>query len=381
LKIAASQLKPRDGFYTIQVTEELWETAYLDKTRLIAVDHPDTVEIFIDEKFVIPPFPPLRIHPVAEKIHPLSATDGYGNSLLSRILKKDDVYAGYLKQARYQGTTEQQDLILDLGRFAPSDTITLFLTGWIFPSDASINVAVSQSSAFKPVAPHLQVVDRNGKWQTVIPSMSFPMGKDKTMIVDLSGKFLSSDHRVKIRTTMEIYWDEIFYTKNEPSIPMRLTTLKPVFADLHYRGFSRTYRKNVLGPHWFDYSKVEKGAKWRDLEGNYTRFGDVAPLLQESDSMFVIINSGDEITIRFDEKLTPKIPKRWVRDFLLYSDGWIKDGDLNTAHSKTVEPLPFHGIRTYPYSPHDHYPTDKAHQDYLKAYNTRKVYRALAPLR
>jgi Tfp pilus assembly protein PilF len=373
LRIASSQLKARDGFYTIQITEELWETAYIDKSRLLTVDHPDTVEIFIDEKFVVPPFPPLQIYPVAEKIYPISATDDTGSNVRPKLLASDDHYVGNLKPAGFQGITEEHDLILNLGRLHPADRVTLFLRGWIFPSDASINIALSQSTKLKPVAPYLQVPDQNGKWQTVIPSMSFPMGKNKTMIVDLSGKFLSNDHRVRIRTSMEIYWDEIFYTKNEPSIPLRLTTLNPVSADLHYRGFSRMYRKNVLGPHWFDYADVNTNPKWRDLEGNYTRFGDVTPLLQESDSQYVIFNAGDEITIRFDVKHAPELPKRWTRDFLLYSDGWIKDGDLNTAHSKTVEPLPFQGIHSYPYSAEDRYPTDRAHQEYLKTYNTRFV--------
>jgi tetratricopeptide (TPR) repeat protein len=373
LRIDGSKLKAKDGFYTLQITEELWETAYLDQSRLIAVDHPDTVEIYIDEKFVIPPFPPLRIYPVFEKIYPLSVKDQHGLDLRQKILSRDDEYISNLKSANYQGTTQEHDLILDFGRGKPTDELMLFLTGWIFPSDASINVATAQMSGFKTIAPYLQVPDQNGKWQTVIPSISFPMGKDKTMIVDLSGKFLTDDHRVRIRTTMEIYWDEIFYTKNEPSIPIRTTTLKPSSADLHYRGFSRMYRKSILGPHWFDYSNVEETPRWRDLEGNYTRFGDVKPLLEESDSRYVIMNAGDEITIRFDANQPPPVPRRWTRDFLLYSDGWIKDGDLNTAHSKTVEPLPFHGIRSYPYSPGEQYPTDRAHQDYLKAYNTRTV--------
>ena len=30
-----------------------------------------------------------------------------------------------------------------------------------------------------------------------------------------------------------------------------------------------------MGPNWFDYSKVDKSRKWRDLTGNYTRYGDV----------------------------------------------------------------------------------------------------------
>ncbi|MCI0604444.1 FG-GAP-like repeat-containing protein [bacterium] len=373
LKISGSQLKAKDGFYTIQITEELWETPYLDKSRLITVDHPDTVEVFIDEKFVIPPFPPLHVYPVSERIYPLAAFDQNGMNVRRQLLSRDDVYVSNLKSAKYQGITDGHDLILDLGQFHASNDVILFLRGWIFPSDASINVALSQSQQLKPVAPYLQVRDPKGQWKTVIPSISFPMGKDKTMIVDMTGKFLTNDHRIRIRTSMEIYWDEIFFTRNEPSIPLRLTTLKPASADLHYRGFSRAYRKNVLGPHWFDYSSVDKTAQWRDLEGNYTRFGDVTPLLQESDSQYVIFNAGDEITIRFDVSGAPTLPKRWTRDFLLYSDGWIKDGDLNTAHSKTVDPLPFQSIRSYPYSPKDRYPTDETHQQYLKTYNTRVV--------
>ena len=48
----------------------------------------------------------------------------------------------------------------------------------------------------------------------------------------------------------------------------------------------------------------------------------------------------------------------WVRDFILYSDGWDKDGDINTLTSQTVEPLPFHGMSAYPYPDTEHYPDD-----------------------
>ena len=53
--------------------------------------------------------------------------------------------------------------------------------------------------------------------------------------------------------------------------------------------------------------------------------------------------------------------------------GWVKDGDLNTALGQTVEPLPFHGMSQYPYGKNEHFPSDKAHQDYQKNYNTREI--------
>jgi len=46
---------------------------------------------------------------------------------------------------------------------------------------------------------------------------------------------------------------------------------------------------------------------------------------------------GDETTVEFDA--LPE-PPRMDQDFLLYSDGWIKDSDLNTART-TVDPLPY----------------------------------------
>jgi hypothetical protein len=134
------------------------------------------------------------------------------------------------------------------------------------------------------------------------------------------------------------------------------------------------YRKGgPYGPHWFDYQDVSAEPKWRDLEGYYTCYGDVLPLLLKADDKYVIFNSGDEVTVTFDAAATPPPGSGWVRDFLIYCDGWLKDGDLNTAHGKTVAPLPFHGMTRYPYGDDESYPQDKSHQEYLGKYNTRKV--------
>ena len=42
--------------YDLQFTEELREVTYLDKARLIVVDHPEGTEIYPDERFCFPPF-------------------------------------------------------------------------------------------------------------------------------------------------------------------------------------------------------------------------------------------------------------------------------------------------------------------------------------
>ena len=372
LRIPGSALAPRAGRYVLQVTEELWETAYADQIRLLAVDHPDSVDVFVDERFVPPAPVDLRLFKVARPQVPRSAVDQDGNDVLPALRDRDDVYVSNLTPLRYQGLVESHDLILDLGPDAGGPGTFLFLRGWIYPTDASINVALSQQTTIHPTLPALEVRDARGRWTTAIPSIGFPSGKDKTIVVDLAGKFLTQDHHVRIRTNLQIYWDQAFIAHDAPEVPVRVTRLDPAHADVHFRGFSRMYRRGGrYGPHWFDYDSVSRTSPWRPIEGALTRYGDVLPLMKESDDMYVIMGPGDETTLQFDARSADSLPPGWTRDFLLYTDGWIKDADLNTAYGNTVGPLPFHAITQYPYAAGESYPTDAEHQKYLRRFNTR----------
>ena len=371
--LPGEMLQPRENQLVLQITSELWETIYTDKLNLVAVDHPENVEIYVDEKFTPPPFPPLRIYAVSKERLPVAAMDGFGNNVLPKLAARDFQYVATLIPQKYQGLTEPSELILDPGPVITSDSLFLFLQGWIFPTDASINFALSQSSSVKAVPPCLQVKNKSGKWVTVIDNIGFPMGKDKTVVVDLTGKYLSNDHRIRILTNMEIYWDHAFFA-TPVHVPVRLTTLSPEFADLHYRGFSFMYRKGGrYGPHWFDYQKVSASPKYLDLSGYYTRYGNVLPLLQKADDEYVISNAGDEMTVKFNFMNLPALDRGNKRDYLVFSEGWVKDGDLNTADGNRVEPLPFHGMKKYPYGHDENYPSDPGHQNYRKEFNTRYV--------
>ncbi len=370
LKIPGEMLKPKKGVYSLQITKELWETIYFDKLELMAVDHPKGVEIFVDEKFTPPPFPEFKIYTTDKKHLPVSAVDEQGIDILSALSAKDDRYVSNMKPAKYQGLTSLHSIILDPGKNVQTDI--LVLNGWIFPTDASINFSISQSSDMEVVPPRLQVINEKGNWETVNESIGFPMGKNKTIVIDLIDKFLTGDHRVRLQTNMQIYWDYAFFTSDNP-LPVKTRKLEMKSANLHFRGYSAMYRKGGrYGPHWFDYNAVSSGQKWRDLEGYYTRFGDVLPLLKEGDDQYIIANAGDEVTVEFDANL-PDLPTGWTRDFIIYSEGWVKDGDMNTASGNTVLPLPFHGMSSYPYGPKEHYPVDSMHKAYNKKYNTRLI--------
>jgi hypothetical protein len=328
----------------------------------------------------VPPGPgpgTLRLYQVAHARPPQSARDDQGRDLLPLLRARDDAYVAGFEPARYQGLTAMHDLILDVGDLRGMDSVFLFLAGWIYPTDASINLALAQSDHSPVVGPYLQVRDARGRWRTVVADLGFPAGKNKTVIADLTGKFLSTDHHVRIRTNMEIYWDQAFVASTAVASPVSITTLSPASADFHYRGFSRMYRKGGrYGPPWFDYEQVSREPRWEPILGSFTRYGDVLPLLGDPDDEYVVIGPGDEITLEFDAAQAPALHAGWTRDFLLYTDAWMKDADLNTADGGTVGPLPFHGMSRYPYGPDEAYPSDPAHQRYLETFETRRVGRA-----
>ena len=374
IRIEGELLKPEKGIYSLKITSELWETIYMDRVRLVAMDHPDSVEVFVPEQFTPPPFPGMELHQVVEKIYPSSAVTETGLDVLHLLTAKDDNYVSQFRRGKYQGLTASHDLVVELGPDVDLSDLKLFLRGWIFPTDASINEALSQSGETALIPPSVEVINGNGAWQTAASQVGFPMGKDKTVIVDLSGKVNGSDRRIRIRTNMEIYWDELFFSSGKSDAPVVVTAMEPASADLHYRGFSRMYRKGGrYGPHWFDYGEVSEERKWNDLEGNYTRYGDVRELLEASDNRYVISNAGDEMSVQFSAAELPELKKGWKRDYLIHSVGWVKDGDMNTATGNTVDPLPYHGMESYPPAEGRSYPDDRELQEYNRQFNTRLV--------
>ena len=382
MRIPGRALVPKDGRYVLQITEELWETGYLDQAKLLVVDHPDSLDVYVDEGFVPPTAGPakLELYPVAHPRLPIAATDEHGTDWRAALLARDDRYVAPLEPTRYQGIATPHDLVLDFGDLGSLDSVFLFLTGWIFPTDASINLALAHSHGVGPqvVFPYLEVKDRGGAWRRVA-DVSFPSGKSKTVIVNLTGKFLSSDRRVRIRTSMEIYWDQAFVATRTAESAVRVTTLDPVGADLHFRGFSTQYRKGGrYGPQWPDYSKVTRESPWEPIAGDFTRYGDVLPLLDEADDRYAVIAPGDEATLQFEAGALPPPPSGWTRDYLLYTDAWLKDSDRNTAAGGTVGPLPFHTMSRYPYGSNEAYPADAVHRRYIEEYNTRRAGRGRA---
>ncbi|MEZ5400195.1 MAG: FG-GAP-like repeat-containing protein [Bryobacteraceae bacterium] len=380
VQIPRGALAERDGAYEVRITEELREVSYLDQVKLVAVDHPARVDLYTNDKFKSPPFPDFRLFGVTRRIHPAAAHDHRGRDVRESILRTDRAYAaGFTRD--HAGNAEKHWVELDFNGAMKDNRGVLILNGWVDWADGSSFRAASQESADSLAMPYLQVKNARGEWTTVINDMGIPAGKAKSIAVDLTGKFLTSDRRIRIVTGLCVYWDEIFASEDAAAPETRVTTLAPAAARLDYRGFSQVIvHPDRVQPERFVYGAPGPATAWNPTPGNYTRFGDVRPLLGEIDDKFVVMGAGDEMRLSFNAALPP-LAAGWTRDFLLFVDGWAKDGDANTAFAKSVDPLPFHGMSSYPYPASEHYPDDAAHREYLNTYNTRPALRLLTTLR
>ena len=152
-------------------------------------------------------------------------------------------------------------------------------------------------------------------------------------------------------------------------------------ADLNYKGFSKpVIHPERKQPEMFIYGEELSSPMWNPTPGKYTRYGDVRELSENIDDCFIIMGSGDELRLRFDPGDLPRLAPDRQRDYILFVDGWAKDGDANTAFSQTVEPLPYHGMPQYPYSGPHGYPEDVLHNSYRERFNIRPALRLIRPL-
>jgi Tfp pilus assembly protein PilF len=373
-KIPGEALKPRDGFYDLRITDELWETYYIDHYSLMVVDHPVGTEIYTDERFAVPP-PPLKIYTTSEPQPFASVHDDCGADVTSVVRGVDRNYLDTFGRGTYQGLTRDHWVELELPESAPrTGPLYLLATGWTHPTDATVNIAIGQNSIEQPRGLSIEVPDAHGNWTAAKSSLGFPAGKMKTVVLDLKGIFRpGAPRKLRLRTNLEVYWDQLAWAPAAPD-RSRVQRIGLATAELRYRGFSQVKAANASSPELPDYNKIaSSGPIWHDLEGYATRFGDVRELLEKVDDRMVIANAGDELVLRFRSPDAP--PAGWKRDYIMIGDGWIKDGDFNSVYSKTVLPLPYSGMKNYdaPPGPLENDPAYKLHpQDWLK-FHTRYI--------
>ena len=232
--------------------------------------------------------------------------------------------------------------------FRQDGPLYLIARGWVHPSDSSVNVALGQGRHEQPEPLSLEIADGHGGWAIARRNLGFPAGRNKICLIDLTGRLSVPACRASFGCGRIWRFTGIRSSGHADcqSTPLHVTHTEPSTADLHYRGYSTIHQANASSPEIPDYNHLASTTQiWPDLEGYYTRYGDVRELLRKIDDRYVIMNAGDEMSLRFPAPAPPAAG--WVRDYVIAGDGWIKDGDYNSTNSATVRPLPYHARTVY----------------------------------
>ncbi|MBO0697981.1 MAG: VCBS repeat-containing protein [Zavarzinella sp.] len=381
VKIEPGVLVPKDGKLVLKIAEPMDELMYLDRVRLVAIDHPKGAEVHPDERFAVAGPPPTQDLLVFDSaVHPVRATDHHGRDVTAKLRDRDKNHVTDFARRSWLGYAEEHFVDLDFGdrlsKFKPDERLFLVMAGWTDYAYPESIYAATQAG-IPTTVPTLERLGQDGMWQD-IGELGFPAGLPRVMTREVTGLVAGPSCRLRIRTNLCVYWDKIVIAplsevaKPGQSSKVRVTPLDPSRATLAARGFIQEVRPNGRsGPVEYDDGRTETVAitPWR---GMLTKLGDVTELLQRQDDCFVLCGPGDEVTIQFDGTILPPTPEGYVRSYVLRAWGYCKDTAPTTVTGGRVEPLPFHGMRNYP-----HFTDDERHQadeiqaEYRRKWNTR----------
>jgi Flp pilus assembly protein TadD len=371
IKVDGEHVQHRGGLLSFRLMEPLEEVVYLDQVRLLAIDHPQDVDVYPNEYFASnPPFPEFKVI-ASRHAHPLAgAWDDRGQSVLDRLLRRDRSYVAGFDVLAYKGFTRTHILEIELPDAYEGGPLRLLLYGYIEYFTANSMYAAWQAG-INPIAPSVEALDASGKWTRVVEDMGFPAGLPRTTVADLTGKLPHGTKRLRITTNLQIYWDQILVdtTQQEPEA-IHVMAVPLAHAQLAFHGYPRMLEYQSPGDFEFVYDEVSPSGPYTRPIGAYTRLGNVRELLLNSDDRFAVFGSGDEVQLEFDPAHLPALPNGWKRDYFFFADGYEKDMDFYAAEGNFVNPLPFHGMSEYPYSK-EPYLEGSVHVEDLVKYDTR----------
>lgn len=388
VRIPEEALTPVDGELRLVITEELRETTYLDRLRLVAVTHPTGSTLQGDESTRQGAVDPLQVLVLPDTgiRGDLAVHSGTGRDGTDSAARPDGRYFHPYEETRSQwlGWVEPYTMEIALPSDLDRTSAALLLRGRVAWYDSRVAYALHQHG--RTWQPHrLEVVDRAGSTLWTLPDAGLPAGMDRTVAVPL--ELPSGSHAVRLGSTYRLLWDEIRLAKVAAAVTLRETGTQTVrlqtgsvqiktrvlglrTASLGYHGYSAT--AGDLARHEQTY-RFEEPSSWRDFplpEGRATRYGDVRELVSDADDLLVVLPPGDSIHLAFEAPPTPG-PDETVTYFLRVT-GWAKESGFHVGTGRDIAPLPFAAMKRYPASEVSA-PSHLAYQKYLSTYQTRRI--------
>jgi len=373
VKIDPTQFAAKDGAFDITLAQQWDELFYLDQAYIMVVDHPAGTDVHTTLTNYLNQGETGKIYTVDDDalLSPVSAVNEKNQDVLEQLLTRDGWYTPGINGIE---TTEWDDiqtnvLTLDLGDLTNAEGIKLIITAMVdwgladtyydyldMFKTAAANGELPDGTEIMP-APYMEILAANGTWILAPQERQIPIPSDynaRTFAVDLAGLFPNDVTEYKVRFTN--FWNVTYdYIGIDTTAEQPISTqiLRPTQA--------------TLGQWWNETDSTSTGA--------FTRYGDVTALMQDADDMFVVGRQCDSVNMQFSTANLEDLEDGMVRDYIFVVACWFKDppGHWGYGFTWTVDPMPFLGMTGYPYTDAEHYPTDEAHLEYLRTYNTRII--------
>jgi len=371
VKVNGADVATVDGKVSVRFMEPMEEVNYIDQLRMVAVDHPEDVDVNPDERFLDnPPFATGKVVASKDVRLPAGAWDGNGKDVLAAVSRRDHKFAsGFTALPPFDGFANLHALTLDLGDLKPHAPLRLLMTGYVNYFSATSLYAAWQAHMHE-IPPYVEAQLPDGTWKRIPGDAGFPAGLERTIVIDLTGKLPAGTRRIRLMSNLQLYWDQVLIDQSSGA-QVRTTEVPLSFATLHFRGYPKQIEGASDGDIDFDYNVISLTGPFQHERGSYTRKGDVTELVKGIDNRFAIFGSGEEIAAEFDTTKLPALPKGWKRDYFFYANGYVKDMDWWDASPFTVAQMPFHGMSRYPYPSTEKYPDDAGSLEYQLDWNDR----------
>jgi hypothetical protein len=345
-QIDNTDLVPKDGKYSVKIAQEYNEIVYYDELSLMTFDHAPgyTVVEPLDRTAGIDQLRTVSQNPTNQL---QACTDMYGHDCVNDLKSYDGSWA-------YEDPSYDNCWVMDFGDLsAAKDTnVQLLMRGARDYSKTPVSKMRS-----------VNVKDIDGNWVEVYNKNG--VGSDGTprlRSLDLTGKFLSNDYHIKV--CLDTWQMNYFAIDTTPTVPFTTHTYHADAADLGYHGFTAIDRTHYP-LHDYNQTTDQPKAMLQTQYGNFTKYGNVAPLLESTNDQFVVMRYGDQLDVQFPYDAPAAGTER---SFMLYNDAFYKHANLGTI-GRTTSPMPYHGMGAF--DANTQYPLTTDNQAYLATWNTR----------
>lgn len=358
------EFEPVNGTYKLKIRETIEEADYFDEAKLVLVDAPKGYDV-MTRWYYIPETgqsTPKDFVTIKDPKEPISAFDRKGKNVLFEVSKSDEV------PVALSSKDDKTQVIIDFGNIEHPEYAKLILTGW-----AQYVSRVNEDKTPFSVWTTIETLNDKNEW--VVQKKTIKNGGFKrSLLIDIPN-ILKKDN-TKMRITMANSPVELGILDSvmlDDSVPVNVSVkyVDASVANLGYAGAT-----NYIYPSMTQGGSSDDAKKPVDIKsimyGNFTKYGDVRPLLDKTDDKFVVMASGDELAFEF------KDPAKQVgsdRHAFFYADVFYTiKSTVKSFLTDSIYPIPFHGMKSYSYDDKDwKYRYDSDYREYLDTWNTRVI--------